>query len=255
MKSKSLLFLAACLTAGTASIANAGEKPKPLPDQKQSDISEALKLCPSSLERFLPGDYYYCDAARQFWSGHDGSARESLKDAAAWANKPAQYALGIMYFNGDHAEKNRPLGLAWLALAAERHNPDYEPAFVDAYQRVSPEEMAQANAYWTQLKEKYADTVAAPRAKNRFDRAYNDIAMAVNFGGSIFIDGIAGMQMTDGVYGGDAAYGASGFSVGRFLQGREAVALAGWQSNVYVGDAQLVPIGEVINRSKKEAPQ
>ncbi|UPG89528.1 hypothetical protein L2Y96_19340 [Luteibacter aegosomaticola] len=251
MISKSLLFLAAFASATASFAAAAGEKPKPLPDQKH-DVSEALKQCPSSLERFLPGDYYYCDAARNFWSGRDGAARESLKDAAAWANKPAQYALGIMYFNGDHAEKNRALGLAWLALAAERHNPNYEPAFVDAYARVSPEELAQANVYWQDLKGKYADKIAAPRAKNRFDRAYNDIAWAVNFGGSIFIDGVAGMQMTDGINGGVATYGASGFSVGRFLQGREAVALAGWQSNVFVGDAQLVPVGEVVSRSNKE---
>jgi TPR repeat protein len=252
MKSKSLLFLSACLAASMASAAQAGQQPQPLPDQKAHDISDALKLCPSSLERFLPGDYYYCDAARDFWSGNDSGARESLKDAAAWASKPAQYALGIMYFNGDHAQQNRPLGLAWLALAAERHNPDYEPAFVDAYKRVSADEMAQADAYWKDLKKKYGDAVAAPRAKNRFDRAYNDIAWAVNFGGSIFIDGVAGLTMSNGISGSDPAWGASGFSVGRFLQSREAIALAGWQSNVFVGDAELVPISEVANRSKKE---
>ncbi|UPG93923.1 hypothetical protein [Luteibacter aegosomatissinici] len=250
MKSKSLLLLAAFIATGVAFVANAGERPKPLPGQNKNTVSQALLLCPSSLERFLPGDYYYCDAARDFWSGRDASARESLKDAAAWASKPAQYALGIMYFNGDHAEKNRPLGLAWLALAAERHNPDYEPAFVDAYQRVTPEEMAQANVYWQELKAKYADNIAAPRAKKHFDRAFNDIAFAVNFGGSIFIDGVAGVQMSDGVNGGEGAYGQSGFSVGRYLQGREAVALAGWQSNVFVGEAQLVPISEVVNRGK-----
>ncbi|MGA7438859.1 MAG: hypothetical protein WBW32_12115 [Luteibacter sp.] len=253
MKSKSVLFLVACVTAGTAFSALAGERPQPLPDQKKSEISEALKLCPSSLERFLPGDYYYCEAARHFWSGNDGGARESLKDAAAWANKPAQYALGIMYFNGDHAQKNRPLGLAWLALAAERHNPQYEPALVDAYKRVSPEEMAQANAYWVELKGKYADNVTAQRAKNRFDRAYNDLSDAINFGGSIFIDGIAGMQVAS-ADGGHEALGLSGFSVGRFLQSREAAALAGWQSNVFVGDAQLVPIEEVAKRTDTQAP-
>lgn len=251
MKSKSLLLLIACLTAGTSFSALAG-KPQPLPDQKKSEISEALKLCPSSLERFLPGDYYYCDAARDFWSGHDSSARASLKDAAAWANKPAQYALGIMYFNGDHAEQNRALGLAWLALAAERHSPDYEPAFVDAYGRVSKEELAQANVYWLDLKKTYADAVAAPRAKHRFDRAYNDIAWAVDFGGSVFIDGIAGFRAADPINGGDQPMGVSGFSVGRLLQSREAMALAGWQSNVYVGDAELVPIGQVARRDDKE---
>ncbi|QDE40946.1 hypothetical protein FIV34_17865 [Luteibacter pinisoli] len=237
---------ALCLAAGGAF---AGERPTPLPDQKRSTVAEALQLCPTSLERFIPGEYYFCDAARDFWSGRDGSARESLKNAAAWASKPAQYALGVMYFNGDHAEKNRPLGLAWLALAAERHSPDYEPAFVDAYGKVSPQELAQANAYWQDLKKTYGDDVAATRAKNRFDRAYRDLAWAVDFGGSVFMDGVTGFQMTNGVNFSDAAYGSSGFSLGRFLQTREAVALEGWRTNVYVGDAQLVPIADVVKRT------
>lgn len=256
MMSKSALFAFACVLAGTAASAAAATSrpPTPLPEQESSTIAAALRQCPTSLERFLPGDYYFCDAARNFWSGHDGLARENLKDAAAWASKPAQYALGVMYFNGDHAERNRPLGLAWLALAVERHNPEYEPVFVDAYRRVSPEEMEQANAYWKDLKAKYGDNVAAPRAKQRFDRAYNDISWAVQFGGSIFIDGIAGYQTTNGLDGAPERMGDSGFAVGRYLQTREAVALAGWQSNVYVGDAQLVPVAEVVRRSKPADP-
>lgn len=232
VKTLSVLALSLVFTASLA--ATAGERPQPLPDQK-SEVSKSLLPCPGGLERFLPGDYYFCSAARNYWSGHDGLARESLKDAARWASKPAQYALGVMYFNGDHAEKNRPLGLAWLALAAERHDPSYEPAFVSAYKQVTPEELAQANAYWKQLKETYADKVAAPRAERRFDRAYQQIFAAVNFGGSLYIEGL-----TEG-----------GFSLGRMLQAQKTEYFYGYDSHVFVGDAELVPIGQVASHKSQ----
>lgn len=234
------LILASAVGAGAAL---ASDRPQPLPDQKDA-VAKSLLPCPGGLERFLPGDYYFCSAARNYWSGHPGLTRESLKDAAAWASKPAQYALGIMYFNGDHAEQNRPLGLAWLALAAERHDPSYEPALISAYKAVTPEEMQQANAYWMQLKAKYADDVAARRAEVRFDRAYREIAWAVNFGGSVFIDGIT---MPDSFA--DNRVGLqSGFSLGRFLQLQKSVYFQGYGSRVFVGEAQLVPIAEVAAR-------
>ncbi|MDY1550126.1 hypothetical protein [Luteibacter sahnii] len=239
MKSSILLSLSLLCAS---SLAVARERPEPLPDQRDA-VSASLQPCPGGLERFLPGDYYFCSAARNYWSGHPGMARESLKDAAAWASKPAQYALGIMYFNGDHAEKNRPLGLAWLALAAERHDPAYEPSFISAYKQASTDELAQANAYWLQLKATYGDAVAGPRAERRFTRAYREIAWAVDFGGSVFIDGLTmpenphllGMQ--------------SGFSLARYLQVQKADFFRGYDSRVFVGDATLVPISTVAPRA------
>ncbi|QWT20120.1 SEL1-like repeat protein [Bacillus sp. NP157] len=254
MMSKSLLLIAACAAAGMSGFVGAAERPTPLPDQK-GVVADALRPCPSSLERFLPADYYFCDAARDYWSGRDGATRESLKDAAAWASKPAQYALGIMYYNGDHAEKNRALGLAWLGLAVERHNPEYEAAFKDAYAHVSRDELAQANVYWNDLKKKYSDDVAAPRAERRFNRAYDELSYAINFGGSVFIDGVGGLPMTDGAVIADEAMGTSGFNIGRTLQSRKASVLAGWKENVYVGDAQLVPVGQVVQRSPSPTAQ
>lgn len=234
-----VLSLAALVAAP---LAMAGERPQPLPDQKDI-VSRSLMPCPGGLERFLPGDYYFCSAARNYWSGNEGLAREGLKDAARWASKPAQYALGVMYFNGDHAVKNRPLGLAWLAIAAERHDPSYEPTFISAYQQVTPEELAQANAYWKDLKTTYADDVAAPRAERRFDREYQQIAWAVNFGGSIFVDGVT---LPYGFGGGtEATPLQSGFSLGRMLQTQKAMYFYGYASHVFVGDAELVPISQV----------
>lgn len=238
-------FVLSLASLAVIPLALAGEKPQPLPDQKDV-VSQSLRPCPGGLERFLPGDYYFCSAARNYWSGNEGLARESLKNAARWASKPAQYALGVMYFNGDHAQKNRPLGLAWLALAAERHDPAYEPAFISAYKQVSPEELAQANEYWKDLKGTYGDDVAAPRAERRFDREYDQIAWATNFGGSIFIDGVTVPPGVVGLSGGTPLQ--SGFSLGRLLQTQKAMYFYGYDSHVFVGEAELVPISQVAPR-------
>ncbi|HXO99900.1 MAG TPA: hypothetical protein VN813_05325 [Luteibacter sp.] len=240
-------FVLSLAALAVVPLAMAGERPQPLPDQKDI-VSRSLMPCPGGLERFLPGDYYFCAAARSYWSGHEGLARESLKDAARWASKPAQYALGVMYFNGDHAQKNRPLGLAWLALAAERHDPAYEPTFISAYRQVSPDELAQANAYWKELKDTYADNVAAPRAERRFDHEYQQIAWAVNFGGSIFIDGVTLPYGYTGTP--EGAPLQSGFSLGRLLQTQKAMYFYGYASHVFVGDAELVPISDVVASHK-----
>jgi hypothetical protein len=245
MKALSVLVLAAAL-AVTAPFAHAAERPVPLPNQ-QAKVADSLQPCPGGLERFLPGEYYFCAAAQAFWSGHTGLARESLKDAARWASKPAEYALGVMYFNGDHADKNRPLGLAWLALASERHDPAYEPAFVSAYHQASPDELAQANAYWKDMKSTYADSVAAPRAERQFDRAYHELEWAANFGGSVFVDGV--FMPTSAAASADNLPLQSGFSVGRLLQSQRAMYFYGYNSHVFVGDAELVPVSEVNARN------
>ena len=246
---KTYVVLSLCLGLSLAVTARAADRPEPLPGQKHT-VAEALKPCPGGLERFLPGNYYFCSAARHFWSGDYGLARESLKDAAVWANKPAQYALGIMYFNGDGTDRNRPLGLAWLALAAERHDPAYEPAFVSAFEEASADERAQANVYWKDLRQTYADRVAAPRAERRFDREYRQLAWAANFGGSIFVDG---MTFPDALLSGQLG-SQSAFSFARFLQTQKTVYFYGYDSHVFVGDAQLVPIGEIASRTQKSSP-
>jgi TPR repeat protein len=245
MKTLSVLTLAAALAVSATAAQAASDRPVPLPDQKAT-VAHSLQPCPGGLERFLPGDYYFCSAAQDYWSGHMGLARENLKDAARWASKPAQYALGVMYFNGDHADRNRPLGLAWLALAAERHDPAYEPTFISAYQHVTPEELAQADAYWNDLKATYADRVAAPRAEHQFDRAYREIEWAVNFGGSVFIDGV--VMPASSVASSDNLPLQSGFTVGRLLQSQKAMYFYGYDSHVFVGDAVLVPVSQVNPR-------
>jgi len=243
LRSASLAAVAS-LMVFASSAAVAGDRPQPLPGQEK-EVYQALMLCPSSLERILPGRYYMCEAQRDFWLGRQDQSMEMMRDAAAWGNKRAQYTLGIMYFNGQLTRVNRPLGLAWLALAAERHDPDIEPAFISAFRHVTPDELEQANALWLQMLPTYADKVAAKRAKTRYEREMRPLANVMAFGGGLYLSGLSFGEL--GITS-STPMTSSAFGVGRSLQAMAADYFYGWHENVTVGDLQLVPVTEAAGR-------
>ena len=241
-RSLSFAVLSVCAFAASA----AGTKSA---DQKAVE-RETIDYCPGGLERILPGEYYFCAAVRDFDHGHDSRARARLHDAAHWASKPAQYVLGLMYFNGDQGPANRPLGVAWLALASERHDPRFEPAFAKAFLQLSPEERAQADVYWAKMRTEYADTVAGRRARRVYLAEMRNLEAASMFGGSIFIDGMTPPGMGDSGVGGQPQIfeGQSGFSVSRIINRSAEDLFRGMEGTVTVGEEKrdLVPIGSVM---------
>lgn len=148
--------------------------------------------CPDGIEMFLPGDYYACEARADSGRGKYLAMLQMLEESASWANKDSQYALGLAYFNGDipGVPQNRPLGLAWLALAAERKNPQYQLAYAIARTKATPEEIHDASILWQRMRLKYGDSVAAPRAVRHFNHAIDPIDEEAMYGGSIWIHGL-----------------------------------------------------------------
>jgi hypothetical protein len=226
----------------------------PPPSDPKAILRQAVKYCPGGLERILPGEYYFCAAARDFGRGRTARATARLRDAAHWASKPAQYILGLMYFNGDEGPANRPLGVAWLALAAERHDPRFEGAFVKAYLESTPSERARANDYWRELRGDYGDPVAGTRARRLYLAEMRNLMAASMFGGSIFIDGLtppngaAVGQFGDGSWASRAA-GQSGFSVERTIAKAGDEYFHGMVGTVTVGEVQpeQIPMRDLVN--------
>lgn len=214
------------------------------PSNPKAMLKQAFKYCPGGLERILPGQYYFCAAARDFARGHTSRATARLQDASHWASKPAQYILGLMFFNGDEGPANRPLGVAWLALSAERHDPRFEAAFVQAYMECTPTERAQANVYWQKLRAEHSDLVAGRRAHRRYLAEMRNLMAASMFGGSIFIDGVTAPN-------GSPDGGQSGFSVSRTLAQAGDDYFRNMVGTVTVGPVQsdLVPLGRVVDGS------
>lgn len=170
------------------SVASVQPSPTQDPDAATKNV-----ICPTALEPILPGDYYACEARAAYGRQHYRKMRDMLEESAYWANKDAQYVLGLDYFNGDVPEipVNRPLGVAWLALAAERKNPTYRLAYAIARAKCAPAEIRQAELEWQRLRVKYGDAVAAPRAIRNFNHAIQPIDDAARYGGIAYLSGFS----------------------------------------------------------------
>ena len=158
-----LLILLLCFSAPALKAQDA-QAPTPTPSNEQL----ANTRCISGMEKFVPGDYFYCLAIQSYGENKHRYADKFFKEAASWASKPAQYVLGVMALNGDQQPVNRPLALAWFALASERHTPRFQAPYDELKGQLSPAEIAKSDDLLASLKKTYADSVAAPRAEERY---------------------------------------------------------------------------------------
>jgi hypothetical protein len=115
-----------------------------------------------------PGEYYFLLAVHAFRKDDFKFAIQMYEVAAAWAFKPAEYNLAIMYSRGQGIPVDLPRGMAWMALAAERNEKRYVDAREAVYAEMTPEQFEQANGIWRELKKTYGDEVALRRAKARW---------------------------------------------------------------------------------------
>lgn len=120
------------------------------------------------LDDARPGEYYFDLGAQAAKKGDYTHAIAMYKVAASWAYKPAEYNLGVMYLNGQGAPADLPQAMAWMALAAERDDPQYLHARQLVYAHLTPEQFAKANEIWRGLLPTYGDETALTRAKARW---------------------------------------------------------------------------------------
>jgi TPR repeat protein len=139
------------------------------------DSAQPLKL-EEEIARYLPGLSFFQKGLDAYKRGRTAAAIDAWQSSAAWAMKDAQYNLGLAYFKGSGVAADRPRGLAWLALAAERKNPTMQASLAAAWDSATDAEHQQANAIWRDLKKQYGDDVALPKAKKRFDTEVGQIA-------------------------------------------------------------------------------
>jgi len=115
-----------------------------------------------------PGEYYFLLAVHAFRKNDFAFAIQMYEVAAAWAFKPAEYNLAIMYARGQGIPADLPRGMAWMALAAERNEKRYVDAREVIYAELTKEQFEQANGIWRELKKTYGDEVALRRARARW---------------------------------------------------------------------------------------
>lgn len=141
------------------------------PPTVDSPERSGINVCAFGMEQILPGDYYACRSIYAMQHHDYRKAIDLLEESASWANKNSQRVLGLVYFNGDSTgiRPNHPLGLAWLKLAAERHDPTIQKDFDGALARASQDEQAESERIFQSMKDKYGDDVAGKRAVKRYN--------------------------------------------------------------------------------------
>lgn len=113
---------------------------------------------------------FYVLAVEAYKKGDYRHAVDMYKVSASWAYEPAEYNLGVMYFQGMGVSENRPLGTAWMFLAAQRNKPHYVAARHMMVESLSDEERFEALRLLEQLEPTYGDKVALRRAKAQWIR-------------------------------------------------------------------------------------
>ena len=146
--------------------------------------------CAIGEERFLPADYYYCLGRQSYGEGRDQDALRFFRTAAGWGSKPAQYVLGVMALDGDHQPVDRTLALAWLALASERPDSRFRPAYEALRQHATQAEREAAERRLAGLRPVYADATAAVRAERRYAQGMAMLNRIDAEGGNYCMEGL-----------------------------------------------------------------
>ncbi|MEW9573244.1 hypothetical protein ABQJ54_15920 [Rhodanobacter sp. Si-c] len=203
-----------------------------------SDADLANTSCAIGEEQFLPGDYYYCLATQSYGLHHYARAQKFFATAASWASKPAQYVLGIMALNGDHQPVNRPLALAWLALAAERPRSTFASASASLEAALTPVERQAADKLLASMRPTYGDATAAVRAEKRYEQGMARLARLAAAGGHYCMAGIT--TPADPGVAGDPEQCPPVQAMTRALDQIAARVFDGWTGHVTVGPLQQV---------------
>jgi hypothetical protein len=244
-----MVCLVAVQPAGAAGVSAAQEGPGTTAAAEPGLRKAANLQCFPGLESFLPGVYYECVGMRELARGHDEKGRQMLELAAGWASKPAQLALGVGSFNGDTAPLNRPLGLAWLGLAAERGEPTYVAIFKSAWAKADADERARAEELWQTMRPKYGDGYAARRAEQRYQRARQEMMDDEVYGAKVCIAGLTSNYLATYVDLSNpdqpSCKGSAAVTmVARRLDTSAAILFEGWSGHVSVGQLQQVAPGK-----------
>lgn len=128
---------------------------------------------------YLPAKYYERMAIQDMHGKDYVGALDAYTRAAYWGDKVAQYDVGEIYLHGIGRIAADPArGVAWLGIADEVHDPDYDHALVAAYKALAPAERKRAQAIWTELQATYADKLTLGRATRAFEGAYHSARAA-----------------------------------------------------------------------------
>lgn len=118
-----------------------------------------------------PGTQFVERGNRFYRQGDYDAAVGNFRLAAYWADKLAQFNLGLMYVNGQGVERDPLRGWAWIKLSAERGYPTNVAVAEDIWAQLTDEHREVARTILEEeLEPEYGDEVAVRRTANDMKR-------------------------------------------------------------------------------------
>lgn len=119
----------------------------------------------------VPSAWEMRQGRHKYQSGNFTAAFWHYMNAAVWADKFAQYNIGVMYLRGEGVEFDAVRGWAWLELAAERGYPDMVQAADQLYELLDAEQRAEGERILREeLLPDYGDATRVPATARRMER-------------------------------------------------------------------------------------
>lgn len=118
-----------------------------------------------------PGYRYHVDATRSYHAGQFASAKSKFTAAARWADKLAQFNLGVMNYHGHGVRQDWARAWAWFALSAERGYPEMVEMAEIVFDQLSEAQKARGQRILeNELLPEFGDAVAIERTATRMER-------------------------------------------------------------------------------------
>ncbi len=95
---------------------------------------------------------------RMYESGEHRKAFVLLRKTAAQGMKTSQYILGFMFMKGEGVDKNMLFGLAWLGLATEAENEEWQKTYDGLYGALSTAQKSMLDDKIEEYRKKFGAT-------------------------------------------------------------------------------------------------
>ena len=126
---------------------------------------------PFSYAEHTPGARLVAEGKRAFEAGMYASALSKYEAAARWADKFAQFNIGVMHLQGKGTDFDPARALAWFQLAAERDYPMMVTMVEDLEDMVDDATKREAERIRVEeLEPEFGDEVAIERTHRRMQR-------------------------------------------------------------------------------------
>lgn len=124
-----------------------------------------------SYAEHTPGNRYLVEASRSYRARQFVSAKSKFTAAARWADKLAQFNLGVMNYHGHGVAQDSARAWAWLTLAAERGYPEMVEMADLVYEELTAAQKVRGRRILeSELLPEFGDAVAIERTAQRMDR-------------------------------------------------------------------------------------